>query len=493
MFNHSAERVFGWSREEILGKPLDILLPRQSWDAHHEHIRRFGREGAAARMMSERAIVSGIRKNGEEFPAEAGISKLDQADGTVFTVILRDTTATRRLQQNLRHVVERFRFLAESGDALTASLAAGDYLVRMVERVTELAVTTIADCAVVELRVATPLVRAQRAGGTWIENVEPFLVTRLGVHRPLLIEETGEDWWRMLAEDHPIANAVGRPTSAILAPISSGGQRVGALMLLSGPSRRYDDADLQGAIDLAARMGLALENRRLYEAERTAIRAREEVLGIVAHDLRSPLGAVQHGADILSTLVPEDRREATRRVVEAIQRSIRRARRLVDDLLDVARIEAGKLTMAPTPVAPDALVRAVIELYTPVAAQACVSLDAEVSPGLPPVFVDEDRIHQVLSNLVDNALKFTPGGGRVRLVVGQDSPRVRFSVVDSGAGIPPEHLAHLFDRFWQASSNGRGAGLGLAIAKGIVEAHGGRLTANSAPGQGSTFSFTVST
>jgi signal transduction histidine kinase len=264
------------------------------------------------------------------------------------------------------------------------------------------------------------------------------------------------------------------------------------MLWLSARDRPYGEPDLQLAIDLARRTALALENRRLYQAAQRATLARDEVLSIVAHDLRSPLGAVQVSADALSRRVPDDRRAASRREMDTVQRSIRRATRLVDDLLEVTRIEAGNLTIEVKEVSPQLIVDGVVAAFAPAAANAAVALETDVAPGVSRVAADEDRIHQALGNLVDNAIRFTPAGGRVRIVVGPDGDDLRFAVVDSGPGIPPEHLPRLFDRFWQAETRHRGAaGLGLAIAKGIVEAHGGRIWADSVPGKGSTFSFTL--
>jgi signal transduction histidine kinase len=323
-------------------------------------------------------------------------------------------------------------------------------------------------------------------------DVPPFLLSTFGVHTPLLVDEVTPAWLDALEPTHALRSLVGvsRP-SLIAVPIVVGARLLGAMLMLSEPDRRYDDDDLQLAVDLARRTGLAFENVRLYRVAQTASRARDEMLAIVAHDLRAPLAAVQFGADLLAKHVPEDRRASSRTAVDAIRRSVRLATRLVDDLLDVARIEEGRFTVVPKETTPDAIVKGAAESLAGIAAGAAVALDIDITPGLGRVLADEDRAHQALTNLVDNAVKFTPAGGRVRIVVTPDPGGVRFAVIDTGPGIPPEHMSRLFDRFWQARSGRRGAGLGLPIVKAIVEAHGGRIWADSLVGRGSTFAFSL--
>jgi len=246
------------------------------------------------------------------------------------------------------------------------------------------------------------------------------------------------------------------------------------------------------AVDLARRTGLAAENGRLYRAAQAATRARDNVLGIVAHDLRSPLATAQIGADLLARHVPEDRREQSRRVAETVRRSIGLATRLVQDLLDVARIESGRLELDVKLTSPAELVHHALDLYRPMANAALIRLEGEVSGDVPAVVADSDRIQQVLSNLLDNALKFTPAGGLVRIVAQREGHEIRFDVTDTGTGIPAGQLPHVFDRFWQATPKERlGSGLGLTIAKGVVEALGGRIWVESRPGEGTTFFFTL--
>jgi signal transduction histidine kinase len=223
-----------------------------------------------------------------------------------------------------------------------------------------------------------------------------------------------------------------------------------------------------------------------------AVRVRNDVLSIVAHDLRDSLHLIAGSAALIRDLPleqPEIRRHAG-----VITRTVERIDRLVRDLLDVSRIEAGTLALDARPTRPETLVDEAVQLLGPTAAEAGIELKARICGPLPEVDVDPVRIVQVLANLVGNALKFTPRGGRVRVRVAAepDPRRVRFSVVDNGVGIPEQNIVRLFDRFWQAdAARASGAGLGLVIVKGIVEQHGGTISVESEPGRGSAFHFTV--
>jgi signal transduction histidine kinase len=175
-----------------------------------------------------------------------------------------------------------------------------------------------------------------------------------------------------------------------------------------------------------------------------------------------------------------------------IQRAARRMERLISDLLDVASIESGTLSLRSAPVDLTLLVSEVAELLEAQARERRINVSSEVDAGIPVIMGDHDRLMQVLSNLLGNSIKFTPEGGSIRIRVSRKDDQVVVSVADSGIGISATDLPHVFDRFWRAGdSSGKGAGLGLSIASGIIEAHGGKIRAESELGVGTTMTFAL--
>jgi signal transduction histidine kinase/DNA-binding response OmpR family regulator len=280
------------------------------------------------------------------------------------------------------------------------------------------------------------------------------------------------------------------PRSMIAVPITASGRIDGALVLVHSDSdRRFGAEDLDLACELASRAAMTLENARLFDQAQQATRARDEMLGIVAHDLRNPLSTVTMGSSVLLDSALDD---TQRRQVELVRRAAGRMQELIQDLLEARRIESGQLRVSPRaqPVAP--LVKEALAMLRPLAEARGIELSAELDDRLRPAMVDDTRILQVLSNLVGNALKFTPDGGRVEIGCVPLDDELRFCVSDTGPGIPPDQIPHIFGRFWQAADRDtRGIGLGLSIVRGIVEAHGGRTWVESELGKGARFYFTV--
>lgn len=284
------------------------------------------------------------------------------------------------------------------------------------------------------------------------------------------------------------ANASG---TMLVVPLISRGQNLGVIIAVQPEGKPYTQADVPLFSELARQASLAIDNARLYLESQQLVRAREEVLAIVSHDLRNPLNAVMLAASLLKTSdkVPADDREQ----IDTIDLSAKRMSRLIADLLDVTRLEGGKrLPIDPEPVEVSSLLSETYELFKAQAAAASVTLQLRDADNVPAVHADRHRVLQVLSNIVGNSLKFTPSGGVVALWAEQRDREVLFSVTDTGPGIPARHLNDIFSPYWQAKRTERlGAGLGLPIAKGIVEAHGGRIWAESEQGTGTKFFFTL--
>ena len=257
-------------------------------------------------------------------------------------------------------------------------------------------------------------------------------------------------------------------------------------------NRRMTDANsqLEDKANALERTSHA-ERAARTEAE-AAVATRDELLAIVSHDLRNPLGVIVSSASVLQrTTSGAKEGEGVRKLAQAILRSAGRMTRIIADLLDLAQIEAGKLAVEKKPQEVEGIVREGIEMLRPLAAEMDVELDGLASAGLQ-VHCDRGRVLQVLSNLVGNAVKFTPKGGSIFIEAHHAGHEALILVRDTGQGISEEALPRIFDRFWQAQRIHRaGIGLGLTIAKGLVEAHGGRLWVESKVGAGTTFSFTL--
>jgi len=218
---------------------------------------------------------------------------------------------------------------------------------------------------------------------------------------------------------------------------------------------------------------------------------RDEMLAMVAHDLRDPLHTIAVGLETLLKLQPPDAERAARQIV-VMQRTVRSMNRMILGLLDMTRIEGGTFVLAREEVQVQPLLSEVLELFEAPAKERRISLTCHAPEDLPNVIGERDRLMQVLSNLIGNAVKFTPPHGRISVNAQLLEKALHFSVEDTGSGIPSESLPQLFDRFWQADRAGRvGTGLGLPIAKAIVEAHDGRIWAESVVGRGTTLHFTV--
>ncbi|HEV7590248.1 MAG TPA: GAF domain-containing sensor histidine kinase [Longimicrobium sp.] len=406
---------------------------------------------------------------------------------------------------------KRFAFLAEVSALLDASL---DYATSF-QKLARLVVPALADyCLIDEAEPNGGLRRIARAHADpekeqilYTNTQHPpeaddadlarhpvLRVIRTGM--PLLVSDFTPDMVGVIAhdDDHRGRLAQLDLKSYIIAPLAARGRVLGAITLAASDSgRRYRAPDVALVEEVARRAALAIDNARLYTIAQQAIRAREAVLAVVSHDLRNPLASILLNASMLLDMAPGGTLEPwmednLRQVVGSVEQT----NRLITDLLDVSRMEeSGGIPLDRSPVDARPLVAVAVRMLHPLAVARGVSLAAE--PGEPlPVLADSDRLVQVLWNLIGNAVKFTDAGGEVRVSAGRGGDgAVWFAVADTGVGIAPEHQPYVFDRFRQVGSDRRGVGLGLPIARGIVEAHGGRIWLESTLGAGTTVHFTL--
>lgn len=494
-FNHGAEQIFGYSATEITGESLDLLIPERFRANHAAHVRAFGESELRARRMGERGQISGLRKNGEEFPAEAAISHLGHGDEMVYSVVLRDVTERRRA-----HEIQRL--LAEAGETLASSLGTEDTL----RNVTRLTVPRLAEACIIDIYTAGRFhggavahLDSDRAAAIERKRAEhPPDVDDAGIRGEVLrtgktrvISTSSElSASTMLWSEHEIFDSP--PSAAIVLPLSARGQQLG-VMTLYRQRGEYDANDLFLAEEISRRAALAIDNARLHDLVHVGIQARDDMIGIVSHDLRNPVNAIR-----MLTGVMLGRQRELSLPAEVINHTavMREAAEQMDaliaDLLDVTRVEAGRLSVSALPEDTEELLGDTLRTLAPVTAEKSIRLKLHAPDDIPSVLADRERIGQALSNLVGNAVKFSPAGSEIIVRVSVLDTEVLISVSDKGMGMNAEQLSHAFDRFWQSSRTDRqGAGLGLAIAKGIVDAHGGRIWAESSPGAGSTFYFTL--
>ncbi|HET9984269.1 MAG TPA: GAF domain-containing protein [Longimicrobiales bacterium] len=470
-----------------------------------------GRPYAADEYPAARVLLTGQphriadlryrRGDGGWIHLAVSASPVRDAEGRMIAVVsmFQDVSERRRIEEMLR-------FLAEAGQLLSSSL---DYQ-ETLRHVAGLATRTLADYCIVDVveetgdvqrieaahrdPARTPIARRFLKYPPRLDDERFGVPTVLRTGKALLVPEVTDQTYRALSQDeeHYRIHVELHPRSAIVVPLAVGGRVVGALTLVrtEAGAPPYSERSLRTAEALASRAALAIENARLYRVAQEAAREREELVAIVGHDLRNPLNTIAMASSLLALdSIPEEKKLAQAAI---IQRAVDQAGRLIRDLLDLTRIRAGALTVRPHPLDPAVLLEDALQLLHPLAEMHSVGLRVAPPRPLPRVAADRDRILQVFSNLVGNALKFTPEGGQVMLRAEPADGEVRFAVMDTGPGIAPEDLALVFDRFWQGSHTlHQGVGLGLSIAKGIVEAHRGRIWVESELGAGTQVWFAL--
>lgn len=286
-------------------------------------------------------------------------------------------------------------------------------------------------------------------------------------------------------EDHLAILTSLAPRSSVVVPVKARGRTVAAIVLAATDesSRRYTKDDVLLVEELATRVGLLLDNALLYRDARAAIRAREDIVSVVSHDLRNPLQAILSSTEVIEAS-PDPIRQA--KSVQIIARSARQMMSLIRDLLDLTRIESDDLALTKEVTDLDSFLGEVVALFEPIADAKEIRF-AWTCGGAAAIAIDRTRLTQAVSNVLANAMKFAPHGGAVTVHASVEEDAVAIAITDNGPGIPPEHLPHVFERFWQGDrKDRRGTGLGLAIARRVMELHGGTISAENGGGGGTT-------
>jgi signal transduction histidine kinase/PAS domain-containing protein len=515
LYNNQAELI--WRRPFRPSMPIEEYT---SWPAYRLDGRRLEREEwplvraiheGKVTINQEIEIMRGDGSRGTLLVSSAPIRAADaRIVGGVSTFV--DVTEKRLTERQLKTTAEHAqraatfqRTVAEASQRLAEAFEEGD----VVGSIIRLALPRLADwCFVHELAEDGQLRLLEFAH---IDPMKTFLLRDLLQNRPnwgepgpdtrealkdqksRIYPDVTEELIRERVVNHEqweLVRQLGLVSMMIL-PLVARGRTVGVIRFGSAESRRrFTPDDLMLAEELARHSAYAIDNARLYRKTREAVQQREDLMAIISHDLRNPLNVVVLSARQLTS---EASQGAGCKNADIILRAASRMQNLVRNLMDFAAVGAGQLlSIERKEVDVEPVIVEVLSSFDKPSRDAGVALLREVEADLPHVSCDPDRFIQVLENLVSNALKVTPSGGTVTIRAARDDNYIRFSVADTGPGIPTEELPHLFERYFRGRFKaGKGLGLGLPIAKALVEGHGGRIWAESEPGRGSVFHFTL--
>lgn len=488
-WNEEAETVFGWSREEAVGRPLaETVIPLGQREAHRQGMARFLETGEFA-ILNRPVEIAALHRNGHEFPVEITISPLLIRGSYSFNAFLRDITERRRAENHLA-----------AQHAVTSVLATCSTVEEAVPRLLE----SIGDSIGWEVGSFWTVDRdaaVMRCAGTWsspafaggrFEETRRKMVFPRGEGLPGHVWTTGKPTWvQDVAESvafarAPVALEQGL-RNAVALPLLSEDEVLGSIDFFSTEIRALDEDMIRMLETISSQIGQFMERKG---AEREAERFKEEFFMLVSHELRTPLTSILGYLDLLAEDEKGNLSERGMRSLEVIERNSNRLLRLVGDLLFVARVvETGELTLELAAVDMEAILREAVEAAMPRAEQREIRLELETD-SVPRLEGDRDRLGEVVDNLLSNALKYTPKGERVLVRLSRDGDAITIAVRNTGAYIPEDERERLFERFFRASTATTevpGIGLGLTITKAIVEAHGGKIEAESEPSEGTTF------
>jgi PAS domain S-box-containing protein len=513
LMNPVAERLTGWSEAEARGKPLATIFR-----IINEHSRK-PVESPVDKVLALGVVVGLanhtvlIARDGREIPIDDSGAPISAGDGVQGVVLVfRDVTEKKRSEG-------RHDFLSDATALLAESL---DYEVTL-HRVADLAVAHFASfCAIDLVRDGEPVPRrlvASHADPTKIElanelsrRYPPAPTARTGV--PRVLRTCASELRSEIPQDGPAgaesfdeadlhqARELGLRSRIIVPLASSRGIALGTMTLAYAESgRTYTKDDLDLAEELGKRCATAIENAELYasvqrarEAADAANRAKDEFLAVVSHELRTPLNAILGWAKMLGTSHVDETRRG--RAIDTIERNAVAMTQLIEDILDMSRVISGKMRLDVQRVELHRVIEAAIESIRPAADSKGIRVAWSRDSELPSLMGDPTRLQQIVWNLLSNAVKFTPRDGQVDVELHENGSALELVVSDTGKGIDPSFLPHVFDPFRQQDSSYTrtrgGLGLGLAITRQLVELHGGRITAESdGDGRGAKFRVTL--
>lgn len=499
--NAAGAAMLGRERRALVGASILPFLAEDGLELFLDHLVACLRDRCRATV---RLTILG--SDGAAAVLLASVPARGPARGAVRSAVLEEPAGGGAGDSSQRHLT----FLAEASAVLAASL---DYRTTLAS-VARLAVPYLGDGCIVDVserggalhRVAAahadPAL-ADLAGELQRERFRDggfaLATAVLGDGQPRIVNDMGEDEQLAAAGDEERCARFRRLgfRSCLVVPMVSRSEILGVISVFSG-ERAYGARDLDVAKDLAHRAAQAVDNARLYREAQDAVRERDEFLSMASHEFRTPLTALQLQVQMLAESFRRGRADglSAERVpsqLAGVERQVKRMGRLVRDLLDVSRIRSGRFDLSPRPAALNELVREVAATFRVVSARHAVVVDERDRDVVADL--DRDRFEQVLGNLLDNAIKYSPAGGTITVSVARRGDEAVVTVTDPGIGIAYEQQASLFDRFYRtdlARERGIGGlGLGLYICREIVTAHGGRIDVASEPGCGAAFAVSI--
>lgn len=478
--NHADARLFAELLSELPGKPLQLT--------------RVDTFAAAAPLVGSHDVVFLDLSLPDAFGID-NVARMTQTAGHVPIVVLTGNDDDRVAVDAMKAGAQDYLLKAEITPSLIVRSARYAVERKAAEQQAKRALK--ADAAAQRARFISSLTTAITASfdlDTTLPDVAKLLIPMLGDYCAIdLVREGGRI--ERLATNGEVTPHVADVVARVIAerkpalmedelclPLQARGRILGALLLGMRSGRAFDVELQQLGDEVAERIALGVDNASLFAAAQRAIQGRDELLAVVSHDLRNPLNIVALALQAIAS----DPAMAAAAMPRAL-RGVDRMQRLIEDLLEVARIDTGTLSVEPRAMDIIGLVDEIFEQQRAIANEKKIMLVRDFDR--PPIGTraDRHRINQALANLMSNAFKFTPAGGTIHIGAALREERVVLWVADSGPGIPAEHLAHIFDRFWQPQRRRDGVGLGLAIVKGIVDAHGGLIEVDSVVGRGTTF------
>jgi len=507
-FNPAAEAIFGYRAEEVLGKPFTLLMSERCHEAHQEALPR-ATSAAETNLVGKTLELQGVRKDGTEFPIELSLAAWKVGRCPRHLSVIRDITERKLADETKRRNLEQFRILNEINKAVNSTLDLKDILNLLLNKIDETLPYSKTTLRLYDRQTGSlePVALGNLDEQQWRRGSDiDQSISRRGLSHavgeskaPIIVPNVQSD-------PRSVAPELFRKQglfSFLGLPLIADGEVLGVLGVYTKKPHDFTDEEVKFLSTLVAQVAVAIRNSQLYEqVSRQAVELKKanaiqaDLTAMIVHDLRSPLINIMSIASLLEDGLFGEMTAEQKKWAGKINANSSNLANLVSDILDLSKLEAGHIELVKLSIDLGEFIQSSLENYLPRVKEKRITLKLKPSSDLVMIDADPRRLDQVMQNLVSNAIKFTPAGGKIEVGTGlQGSNEVKIWVKDSGVGIPPDEIGSLFQKYRQMSNANavgeKGTGLGLVICKMIVEAHGGRIEVESEPGKGSTFTITM--